>query len=295
MNPIIDLVIALNPPAAAAPPDTLAEFDLSCPAFGGQHARGLLTNPFDDSLRSDLQWYLEESWMWPFAEFAQRAAQIEGRLERLGQALFDHVLRSTPQAQMITQSWNLQPLRPGQSRQISLELQLTEEQVRGDAPVDPRLFTALTLPWELLHDGNTFLALRPRQPVALVRRMPEQNINTLLEQFTPPLRVLLVTARPEGAGFIDPRGIARPLYDAVEEQMAAGELVIEYLRPPTLPALVARLNDPQPPPSISCTSTGMVPSSPRTTPPTSPPTGCGWRPAGAGRWPLRMSRAIWRW
>ncbi len=99
-----------------------------------------------------------------------------------------------------------------------------------------------------MHDGTGFLALRPRNPVALVRRLPEQQLTALPETFTPPLRVLLVTARPDDAGFIDPRGIARSLYEAVEDQMASGELLIEFLRPPTLPALVARLNDPDQPP-----------------------------------------------
>jgi len=33
---------------------------------------------------------------------------------------------------------------------------------------------------------------------------------------------------------VDPRGIVRQRYDAVEERMAAGELLVESLRPPTL-------------------------------------------------------------
>lgn len=40
---------------------------------------------------------------------------------------------------------------------------------------------------------------------------------------------------------VDPRGIARQLYDAVEDRMAAGELLVEYLRPPTLAQLRQRL------------------------------------------------------
>ena len=63
------------------------------------------------------------------------------------------------------------------------------------------------------------------------------------EEFAPPLRVLLVTARPEGAGFVDPRVIASELLDEVEGRgaVAAVPIELEFLRPPTLAALRARL------------------------------------------------------
>ena len=51
----------------------------------------------------------------------------------------------------------------------------------------------------------------------------------------------MVTCRPDGAGFIDPRSIATPLLralDAIPEQVE-----VEFLRPPTLNALDDRLRD----------------------------------------------------
>ncbi|PDV98645.1 hypothetical protein CJ255_21845, partial [Candidatus Viridilinea mediisalina] len=215
-----------------------------CPMLGRQRATGLLYDPMDATLREDLAWYLEESWRWPFGEFAERAQQLEARMEQVGRAFFA-ALFATAAGQQIFQPWNVQD---NYAKQLSLELDLTAEQLAGEAPTDRRLFAALSLPWELLHDGRTFLTLRLRQPVSIVRRLPEPNVQALLQPFTPPLRVLLVTARPDETGFIDPRGIARPLFAAVEEALAEGQLQVEFLRPPTLPALVARLNAPQQPP-----------------------------------------------
>jgi len=57
------------------------------------------------------------------------------------------------------------------------------------------------------------------------------------------LRILLVTARPDDAGFVDPRGIARELLEEVAPQVEAGTITLEFLRPPTLPALRKRLTD----------------------------------------------------
>ena len=59
--------------------------------------------------------------------------------------------------------------------------------------------------------------------------------------FDLPVRILMVTCRPDGAGFIDPRSIATPFLaalDAIPEQVE-----VEFLRPPTLSALDDRLRD----------------------------------------------------
>jgi hypothetical protein len=84
--------------------------------------------------------------------------------------------------------------------------------------------------------------------VVLLRRLPQGEAASLQTSFEPPLRVLLVTARPDNAGFIDPRGIARELLDEVQEQVETGTIAVEFLRPPTLPALRKRLADAARPP-----------------------------------------------
>lgn len=95
--------------------------------------------------------------------------------------------------------------------------------------------------WELLHDEQGFLVLRTRQPVSLIHRLSQQELATLSTAFESPLRILLVTARPEGTSFIDPRSAACPLFDEMQEQMEEGSVTIEVLRPPTLQALRDRL------------------------------------------------------
>jgi hypothetical protein len=111
-----------------------------------------------------------------------------------------------------------------------------------------KLPKALSLPWELLHDEQGFLVRRTRKPVSLVRRLPQGEQASQVISFEPPLRILLVTARPEGTGFIDPRSIARELLDEVQEQVEQGTIAVEMLRPPTLSALRRRLGDPKRPP-----------------------------------------------
>src|SRR5947209_17492136 len=101
----------------------------------------------------------------------------------------------------------------------------------------------LSLPWELLHDEQGFLALRTRHPVSIVRRLSQSELPALPTPFEPPLRILMVTARPEGTGFIDPRSTARELLEEVQDHIEAGSIDLEFLRPPTLQALRKRLRN----------------------------------------------------
>ena len=85
--------------------------------------------------------------------------------------------------------------------------------------------------------------MRTQEPVSILRRLPQSESTASSTPFEPPLRVLLVTARPQGTGFIDPRGIARELLDEVQEQVETGAIELEFLRPPTIKALRQRLRD----------------------------------------------------
>jgi hypothetical protein len=101
---------------------------------------------------------------------------------------------------------------------------------------EPRI---LRLPWELLRDEGGYLFSK-NPPVSVLRRM-HQTRKTLISEFELPVRILMVTCRPEGAGFIDPRSIATPLLDALDALPEQFE--VEFLRPPTLSALDDRLRD----------------------------------------------------
>ncbi len=222
----LNLNIVLTPPPADAPPEMLASVSLQLDIFGLSHAGDLLKDPLKKGEEERLRWYLEEYWKWPYEQFRERGEEVEELLPELGRRLYQAVFGS-PGAQQVVQAWRLQPAT---QRQISIVCDM------------PRV---LSLPWELLHDEQGFLALRARHPVSIVRRLSQRELPGLPTTFEPPLRILLVTARPDDAGFVDPRGIARELLEAVSEQVEAGTIALEFLRPPTLPALRERLSDPK--------------------------------------------------
>lgn len=216
-TPPLELELHLEPCAGA-----LAQVALRCPALGLAQSVGPLADPLSDQERAALRWYLEEYPKWPYAEFAERARRIEAELAQIGERLFAAAFAGAARA--LFETWRLHP--GPQPRQLS---------------VVSHLPAALSLPWELLRSEQGFLALRARQPVAIVRRVPSQSLPAFAQTFTPPLRVLLVTARPTRTGFVDPRGVARELLDTLQPQIEAGAVALEFLRPPTLPRLLARL------------------------------------------------------
>jgi hypothetical protein len=222
MSQLLDLCLMLTPPPEDAPAGAIASVELQCAALGLQPLAGqLLTDPLTPAERKELVWYLEHYWLWPYEEFARRGQQVEQLLIEAGKRLYRAVF---DQAQTFVQPWLLQP---GVERQLSIISTVPQ---------------ALSLPWELLHDEQGFLALRTKNPVSIIRRLPQAQLGALLTPFTPPLRVLLVTARPDDAGFVDLRGIARELLDEVQPQIAAGAIALEFLRPPTRAALRERLS-----------------------------------------------------
>jgi len=212
-----DLSITLTPPPEGSPPEVIASIALRCEKLGFNHTGDLLSDPLKPQEHEDLQWYLEEYWKWPFEGFAQRGKQIEDLLPQIGKRLYDAVFGSR-EADRIVQDW----LREKGEHQLSIISDLPQ---------------ALSLPWELLHSEAGFMDLRTRNPVSLVRRLSQSERPGSLTPFEPPLRILLVTARPDDEGYIDPRGIARELLDEVQERIEEGSIAVEFLRPPTLHAL----------------------------------------------------------
>lgn len=91
------------------------------------------------------------------------------------------------------------------------------------------------MPWELLHDGKAFL-FQGAKPTRVRRRLPGTEAFDVPVVATP-IRILLVTARPEddACGYIDHRTSALPLVEAMEA--LPGLVKLHVLDPPTLPAL----------------------------------------------------------
>lgn len=232
MNTVIDLHIMIAQPADGLPL-TAQQLNLSCNQQGWAEQGKAFVYPISDEERHDLRWYLEESWKWPFEGFAERAWQIEQNLAAIGRRLYDRLLQTlSPVGVLHFGQWLTQAAEPGWRGQINLV---------SDIP------WVQSLPWELLHDGRGFLVLRTGTPIAIVRRFTTTPPADLLRPITLPLRVLLVTARPDDADFIDPRGIASELLDAITQETQAGRVALEVLRPPSLRALRERLSDRQRP------------------------------------------------
>jgi len=121
---------------------------------------------------------------------------VEELLSEVGQRLYQGAFGSQG-AHAILQAWDRQR---GLSGQICIVSTLPG---------------VLQLPWELVHDGQEFLILRSPSHLSLVRRLPLHEESLTEPPFALPLRVLLVTARPENVPFVDPRSIARELLDEV--------------------------------------------------------------------------------
>ncbi len=228
MSEPLDLTILLTSPPQGSPPEITASITLRCGALGFDHTGGLLHDPLTQQDRNDLQWYLEEYWKWPYLEFATRGKQVEALLEEVGKRLY-HSAFGNSEAQTLIEEWQKQ------------------QDVQHQISIVSELPSTLNLPWELLRNEQGFLALHSDQPITIVRRLPQSDQVTLTASFEPPLRILMVTARPRGAGFVDPRSIARELLDEVQESIDAGSIELEFLRPPTLSALYRRLQETQRP------------------------------------------------
>ena len=182
-------------------------------------------NPLTDKALAELRWYLERYWFWPTGPDYDRAQTLEKGLREIGSALFEAVFKQASATRLFERF----DAARGAGGVFTVET------------TEPRI---LRLPWELLADEGGYLFAK-NPPVSIRRRM-RQIRQTPVRQFDLPVRILMVTCRPDGAGFIDPRSSAEPLLNAVDELGEAVE--VEFLRPPTLSALARRLRDPNQPP-----------------------------------------------
>ena len=187
----------------------------------------------------DIRWYLEKYAIWPGNVFRHRAEKIEKDLVTWGKLLYDHALPKDSTANVL-QAWAKVPA-PAQRRfSVTVDAKLEKGAAAEDIENAKQAATALlALPWELLHDGHSFLfqgakATRVRRCLPNVKALDVLVVDT-------PIRILLITARPEDAacGYIDHRASALPLVEAMEAMPGLVELYL--LSPATFPALRAEL------------------------------------------------------
>jgi tetratricopeptide (TPR) repeat protein len=187
----------------------------------------------------ELGWYLERWPVWPNPLLADRAKRVEANLIAWGQALHGAALPLQPTANVL-QAWA--GVEAGASRRFSVSVD--DSPLHGSSEAEHQAAreaatALLALPWELLHNGAGFL-FQGARPTRVRRRLP--NKRTLaVPVVAPPIRVLLITARPEddACGYLDHRASALPLVAATEE---LGEVLrLTLLHPATYPALEAEL------------------------------------------------------
>ena len=183
----------------------------------------------------ELRWYLEKFAIWPNEIFRQRARKVEADMVTWGRALYDAALPAAHRENVL-QAWAR--TAPLAGRRFSVHVEAALEAGVPEAEVNTAREAAtllLGLPWELLHDGSAFL-FQGARPVRVRRRLPNTRVLDVTV-VAPPIRILLVTARPEdeACGWIDHRASALPLVEAME---GLGGLVrLHLLNPPTLAAL----------------------------------------------------------
>jgi len=187
-------------------------------------------NPLSQHARAELQWYLEEYPKSPFAAERDRAREIETRMERWGESIFEQVFPSvgpspTPREMYV------------RARQHGLED--CEIVVCADADPETGASAFLAVPWELIRDPSGAGFLAP-QLGSMVRRYGAP-IRPPSRPRAGPFRILLVIARPYGSRDVEIGAVARPVLEALRPLRPSVELTV--LRPPTLRALVATLTE----------------------------------------------------
>jgi tetratricopeptide (TPR) repeat protein len=198
------------------------------------------TAPIGPIEAEDLRWYLEKYAVWPSHYFRDRARAVEENLAKWGRLLHDAALPAEPTANVM-QAWATIDGQAGRRFSVHVDASTV---AGAEEPEKARAREAATLllglPWELLRDGDGFL-FQGAKPTRVRRRLPGTRDHKV-PVVDPPIRILLVTARPEdeACGYIDHRASALPLVRAME---ALGGLVqLHILRPPTLGALGEELD-----------------------------------------------------
>lgn len=199
-----------------------------------------LVAPLGPIEAEELRWYLEKYAIWPSHYFQGRARKVEENLVKWGKLLHTAAMPIAHTANVM-QAWAKIASHAG--RRFSVHVDAGIEAGASEADIKTAQEAATELlkaPWELLHDGDTYL-FQGAKPTRVRRRVPNTKVLDVPVVATP-IRILLLTARPEdgSCGYIDHSASALPLVEAMES--LPGLVKIHVLSPPTLPALRAELD-----------------------------------------------------
>ena len=195
----------------------------------GTQSRALpFANPLTAKDHADIRWYVETYGAHSLGDPDDTEAhRIEAQLPIWGRALFKAVFNDDAARERFSTFRS----RENDTRLLTISTE------------DPAI---LSLPWELIHnpsDNAGFLFLEnPR--ISVRRQVMGADDGREPFEIIPKdaLHILFVVSRPDDVGFLDPRADSQPVLDAIDEH-APGRVTHEFLRPPTLDALVERLED----------------------------------------------------
>ncbi|MGH9761842.1 MAG: TIR domain-containing protein, partial [Blastocatellia bacterium] len=193
------------------------------------------TSPLGPIEADDLRWYLEKYYRWPTTFFAERAKRIEEQLPKWGQMLYE-AATEVKSARDLLAAWSQDSDGIERRFSIFVECRPPEGSIEAEEAAAAEAASALlALPWEMMHDGRSFL-FQGKNAVRVRRCLPKENPEPAVTSRLP-IRILMASPRPEDdrAGYIDHRVSARPLVEAIESLGELAELTVLY--PPTFPAL----------------------------------------------------------
>lgn len=189
----------------------------------------------------ELTWYLEQYAVWPsgIPVIRDRAKRVEENLVTWGRGIYAAAMPVAHTANVL-QAWAKITSHADRRFSVYVDSSLEAGTSEADTKTAQEAATEqLRLPWELLHDGEAFL-FQGAKPVRVRRRLPNTKVLDV-PVVAPPIRILLITARPEdeACGYLDHRASALPLVEAMEA--LPGLVKLHVLNPPTLPALRTEL------------------------------------------------------
>ncbi|HRH96217.1 MAG TPA: TIR domain-containing protein, partial [Prosthecobacter sp.] len=199
-----------------------------------------LVAPLGPIEAGELRWYLEQYAIWPSHYFRDRAQKVEENLVKWGKLLHEAAMPEAHREEVM-KAWEKTSDHAGRRFSVHVDVALEAGAPEAEVKAAQEAATVLLgLPWELLHDGKRYL-FQGAKPTRVRRTLPGTESMGVAVVATP-IRILLVTARPEdkSCGYIDHRVSAQPLVDAMEA--LPGQVKIHVLSPPTLPALSAELD-----------------------------------------------------
>ncbi|HEY2737050.1 MAG TPA: CHAT domain-containing protein, partial [Thermoanaerobaculia bacterium] len=245
-RPVEELVLKLTDPAfetaegkrRARATATLEYKPAQASARDIESRRYSFTAPFGPIETDDLRWYLESYSLWPVGVFQDRAESIKKKLPTWGEDLFKAALGDEETREALSKWQNAKDADRRFSVQVDSDLPKGAPE-NTQATAREAATELLSLPWELLHDGDAWL-FQGRDAVRVRRRLPNRKEQPARPTALP-IRILAVSPRPEKAGYFDHRSSAKPLTEAVEGLGALARLTV--LQPPTYAELEKALQD----------------------------------------------------